>query len=74
MMDKIALFLLGLLNILPNSPFKHMADSIEGLDYLGFLNWFIPFDVCLIMLETWLISMAAYLIYKLIRDRIHKIL
>ena len=31
-----------ILSVLPTSPFDKYLDSLGNLDYLGYLNWFIP--------------------------------
>lgn len=65
--------LTGLLNVLPTSPFVILLGKIGEIDMLGFLNWFIPFDVCCVMLEAWGLSMAAFLTYSMIKKHTNKI-
>lgn len=41
----LSVLLLALINILPNSPFQTTVDGeIYKLEFLSYLNWFIPFD------------------------------
>lgn len=53
-----------LLSLLPNSPFIAMAATIPDFDFLPYLNYFIPFDNCFVMMSTWLVCCAAYYIFK----------
>lgn len=62
--DIVIKILQAIIKLLPLSPFIKMAESIEDFDFLGFLNYFIPFDVCLTMLGVWLASVAIYYIVK----------
>lgn len=74
MLGIIVSILVSIVSILPASPFILITSQIEEIEFLGFLNWFIPFDICCVMLEAWGIAMAAYLIYKVIRENLDKIL
>ncbi|MSA03716.1 hypothetical protein GKG47_20135 [Lactonifactor sp. BIOML-A3] len=62
--DIVIKILQAIIMLLPLSPFQKMTDAIESFDFLGFLNYFIPFDVCLTMLEVWLAAVAIYYIVK----------
>ena len=35
-------------------------DYFEGLEYIGYLNWFFPFREILIVFEGWLGVVASY--------------
>lgn len=53
----------GLVSLLPMSPFRNfeIAESMET--GLGWLNWFIDIESCMIIFNTWLgLCIAAYVI------------
>lgn len=74
MLDVVVVILTSLISILPASPFISVLASLDKVDALGFLNWFIPFDVCCFILEAWGIAMGVYLAYKTLRQNIEKII
>ncbi len=52
--------LIALINILPNSPTDVLLSQIDNMEYLGFVNYFIPFDFCAIALNSWLVCVGIY--------------
>lgn len=64
MLDVILDLLTALINILPVSPFIAYAKYAEDIDLLGYLNWFVPFDIFSVMLESWVFCMGIYYIYR----------
>lgn len=70
MIKNIAYVLMSLLNILPNSPFITMTNTLEKYEFLGMLNWFIPFDVCASFMAIWCLCMVSYIGYEVVKDRI----
>ena len=64
--------LVAIVSLLPNSPFLVMINQIEEVPILGIINWFIPFDNCLLMLEIWASAVALYYIVKNIDKIIDK--
>lgn len=69
MFKLLNLALLAIINLLPSSPFQTNLDgTIEKLDFLPYLNWFIPFDNCVKILNLWLISIIAYYIYSFVKQ------
>ena len=52
--------LIALINILPNSPTDVLLSQIGSMEYLGFVNYFIPFDFCAIALNSWLVCVGIY--------------
>lgn len=54
-------------NLLPDSPFQQL--ELQGIetDYLGWLNWFVPFDTCSTIIKTWLVCILAYYSWDLIK-------
>ncbi|WP_095176012.1 MULTISPECIES: hypothetical protein [Blautia] len=65
MLDVVFNILTALINILPASPFLAYAKFAEGIDLLGYLNWFVPFDIFALMLESWIVCMGLYYSYRI---------
>lgn len=59
---------IAIISILPTSPFLIMIGKIEEVPVLGVVNWFIPFDTCLTLLQAWLVVVIAYYAFKNIRN------
>lgn len=56
------------LSILPNSPFAFIAEysnSVIG-QWLGWLNWFLPVNTFLVILETWLAGILIYYVIQIV--------
>lgn len=61
--------ILNILSILPNSPFSEFMSVTGGFsEMLPYINWFIPFDFCLMVLSVWVCAVGAYYIYKYAKD------
>lgn len=56
--------LLHLLALLPGSPFREMVDTLDAFEFLGTLNWFIPFTDMVGMLELWTLAIGSYYAFK----------
>jgi hypothetical protein len=54
-----------LINLLPDSPFTAINHSVIS-EYLPYLNWFIPFNQILAILQLWLVAVGVFYIYKVI--------
>lgn len=54
----------AIMSLLPLSPFLGMLDLVEEIPVLGIVNWFIPFDTCLVCLELWGGAMLTYLVVQ----------
>lgn len=69
MIEIIRAFFSKIYDLLPDSPFQaFFADRMGPLsDMLGWINWFIPFDICFKLTEIWAAGIAAYYLFKLIR-------
>lgn len=75
MIAKICKILSSLLSLLPDSWVQGVVNDLEQADsFLGFLNFFIPFDICAPIFQVWLVSMAAYLVYQVASDKLWKLL
>lgn len=69
MLKLLTSLILGVLNILPDSPFQTTLDGeIYRLDFLAYLNWFIPFDNALRLVRVWLAAILAYYLYDSVKD------
>lgn len=55
-----------LTSILPLSPFQQYIDQFRGLEYLSWLNWFVPIGPILGVLSAWLTVVAAFYLYSII--------
>lgn len=71
--DLVFSLLTALLSILPASFVQSSLTSLGGIDYLSYLNYFVPFYRFVQIGQTWLICCGAYLIYyyaRSVRDEI----
>lgn len=59
-----------IIGILPSAPFRAMLSQIEGIDVLGYVNYFIPFDFCAKCLNAWLACVLAFYVYRFLRTAI----
>lgn len=72
-MAGIARILVNLLDILPDSFVQSAIDSLDRVDsFMGFLNFFIPFDLCVVIFQTWSIGMVAYFGYSIFSSKLFK--
>jgi hypothetical protein len=58
----------GALSILPDSPFTFLSNystSPVG-QWLGYLNWFIPVNSFIAILEAWLLAIGVYYLLSII--------
>lgn len=69
-----ALFM-AVINLLPSSPFQTNVDGIlYKLDFLPYLNWFVPFDNCLKIIQIWLPCIVAYYLYDVIIGIVNRLI
>lgn len=73
MIALLKILIIAIFNLLPTSPFTDMIDSaFDGADFLPYLNWFLPFDICGNMMLVWLDCVLVYygfvLVKKIILD------
>lgn len=73
MLDSLAtLFTTGLnavLSFFPDSPFVILDDlsaSAEWAEWLAYLNWFIPVNTFVAILEGWLSCIAIYYVWQVV--------
>lgn len=75
MIGLICKALSSLLSILPNSWVQDVVNKLDRMDaFLGFLNFFIPFDVCAGIFQIWLGALVAFLLYTVAADKLWKLL
>lgn len=58
-------------SILPTSPFVKYMHYFSESKYLKYINYFIPIDVCVAIMETWLLCVALWYAYGFFRDIIN---
>ena len=56
----------NLVQLLPASPFAGVIDSLSGVPYLGWLNWFFPVRGCLVVMSGWLTAIALFYLYSVV--------
>lgn len=66
MVKIIQSFLEKIYGLLPDSPFQAFFDSLD-LDFVHWLNWFIPFDICFKITEVWVAAIAAYYLFTIVK-------
>lgn len=73
MLDSLGEIITGgleaILSFFPPSPFAlldELTASPEIAEWLGFLNWFIPVNSFVAILETWLACIAIYYVWQVI--------
>ncbi len=64
--DFIKIIVGALLSFLPDSPFTAFIEQIEGLDFLPFLNWFVPVGTLIGIGTAWLTCIAIYYVYQVV--------
>lgn len=56
--------ILNILSLLPMSPFIHIIEDIAGFEFLGYMNYFIPFGAMANVMNLWLAALLAYYVYQ----------
>lgn len=70
MLKLLSLLILALYAILPSSPIQKALEGMEtGMDanFLGMVNWFIPFDNARDITLVWLNCILAYYVYQMVK-------
>lgn len=68
MINLLSILLTAIYTILPDSPFQSNVDGVlYKLDFLPYLNWFIPFDICLNITRAWLVCILVYYNFSFIK-------
>lgn len=56
----------ALLSFLPDSPFTSIIESVEQLEFLPFLNWFVPVGTLIGIGTAWLTCIGIYYVYQVV--------
>lgn len=70
MLEAVIRVIAGLISFLPASPFTSVLKTMDGFTALNFLNWFIPFNVFAGIVETWLVAIGAYYLYRIVKNKV----
>lgn len=59
---------LKVINLLPESPFVILDElsQSEFYEWLRILNWFIPVNTFVSILEGWLVAVSIYYVYQIV--------
>lgn len=75
MFELFSKLLQGLSNVLPDSFVQSTLNGLDKADLaLGYLNFFIPFDIALKMLLAWIPLMMLFYTFSNLRNAIFKLL
>lgn len=68
MINILKIIFIAIFELLPTSPFQVMFDQLMiDFDFLPYLNWFLPFDTCSIMMLAWLDCILVYYAFVLVK-------
>ena len=61
-------FIASILKLLPESPFVILDNlsQTEFYEWIQYLNWFIPINTFISILEAWLVAIGIYYIYQIV--------
>ena len=72
MLDSLKEFFVGgfakVLSFFPDSPFSMLSDysNSEFAEWLGYLNWFVPVNTFVAIIELWLACIAVYYVWQVV--------
>lgn len=70
MIAKLNAFLLKIVSViltmLPDSPLASYIDELSNVDFLPYLNWFVPIGTLVGIGTSWLAAIAVFYAYQLI--------
>lgn len=55
-----------ILKLLPADPFKSVILALPKMEWLGWLNWFVPVSQILAVLTAWTTVIALFYVYQAI--------
>lgn len=66
--DALVSFAVSVVELFPQSPFSVLNDlaSSEFYEWLQMLNWFVPINTFVAILEGWLTCVALYYVYQVV--------
>ncbi|MEG1709927.1 MAG: hypothetical protein RRY04_01890 [Oscillospiraceae bacterium] len=56
----------SLLSFLPDSPFRPTIDKLADVEWLGYLNWFVPVGTLFSIGTVWLGAIGVFYTYQMI--------
>lgn len=59
--------IINALSLLPMSPFAQFLEAVTGFEYLGYMNYFIPFHAMAVVTNLWILAISAFYVFKFIR-------
>lgn len=66
MQELLDKFLDVILKLFPVSPFTTFIAALQGVPYLGYINWFVPIGTFLQIGTAWLSAIALYYLYMVV--------
>lgn len=67
MIQILKIIVLKIFSILPDSPFTDFFSSMDT-DFLAYLNWFLPVDICADIMLTWLTCVVGVFLFFFARS------
>lgn len=64
--NTIDTWILLVINVLPDSPFKNISMPVQVQNILGYVNYFIPIAQMLSVMVLWLGCLAIYYAYSIV--------
>lgn len=65
--DIFTAFANKVVQVLPLSPFLDIEEQFNlNSEWVGWLNWFVPFGGLVRLLAAWLVAYGLYLLYRII--------
>ena len=58
--------LIAVLDLLPDSPFRGFIDDLAGVEFLGYLNYFIPISDFIALLAVWGAAIGTFYVLSAI--------
>ena len=75
MINILKVLIIAIFEMLPTSPFPSMFDTaFANAEFLSYLNWFLPFDICANMMLAWLDCILIYYAFVIIKKIVLDIL
>jgi len=61
----LRILLVFVINLLPDSPFS-VLDNSAVAGYIGYLNWIIPIESMVAILQVWTVAIASFYVLQAI--------
>lgn len=68
MVELVFGLLTGILSLLPASFVKEWIEKAGAIEYLSYINYFIPFNIMAQIGKSWLFCCGAYLVYFYVKS------